>query len=122
MFSHIRTSKENKLIVTELTRKFNLGSENHIARIALAYSLQKGEKLSLDNLTNSGGKEYSRNVLLGEFDQLYVGIICLTYGILNNNNDIPKYIKIHLDDGLSKLKQDFADTNELISVISSQLI
>ena len=39
MFTSIKTSKVNKDIVTDLSRKFNLGAENIIARIALAYSL-----------------------------------------------------------------------------------
>ena len=42
MFTQIKTSKANKLVVTDLSRKFNLGAENIIARIAFAYSLSKG--------------------------------------------------------------------------------
>ena len=110
MFSHIRTSKENKEVVTQLTNKLNLGAENVIARIALAYSLKKNEKLSLENLQNSGGKEYSRSVLLGEFDDIYIGMICTMYGLYNNDKDIPKYIKAHLDDGLESISEWNSDT------------
>ena len=39
MFSHIKTSKENKEVVTQLTNKLSLGAENVIARIAIAHSL-----------------------------------------------------------------------------------
>ena len=39
MFTSIRTSASNKIVVTDLTRKLNLGPENVIARIAFAYSL-----------------------------------------------------------------------------------
>lgn len=42
MFTQIRTSAKNKDIVTILTRKFGLGAENVIARIAIAYSLHSG--------------------------------------------------------------------------------
>lgn len=115
MFSHIRTSKENKEVVTELTRKFNLGAENHIARIALAHSLEKGAKLSLEDLKNSGGKEYSRSVLLGEFDEIYIGMVCTKYGLYSNDKDIPKYIKAHLDDGLMKIES--LNTNDLGEII-----
>ena len=45
MFTSIKTSKINKDIVTDLSRKFNLGAENIIARIALTYSLSKARKL-----------------------------------------------------------------------------
>ena len=43
MFTQIKTSTKNRENVVELTRKFNLGAENVIARIALAYSLQSGD-------------------------------------------------------------------------------
>ncbi len=35
MFTSIKTSKINKDIVTDLSRKFNLGAENIIARIQI---------------------------------------------------------------------------------------
>ena len=35
MFSQIKTSAKNREIVVDLTRKFNLGAENVIARIRL---------------------------------------------------------------------------------------
>ena len=63
MFSHIKTSKENKEVVTLLTNKLNLGAENAIARIALTYSLSLGEKLNIKDIQNSSGKEYSSKVL-----------------------------------------------------------
>jgi DNA sulfur modification protein DndE len=121
MFSHIRTSKENKEVVTQLTNKLNLGAENVIARIALAHSLKRGQKLSLEKIQNSGGKEYTRAVLLGEFDEIYVGMICAMYGLYNNDKDIPKYLKAHLDDGLGALIHEFPNSNELIQIISDHL-
>ncbi len=63
MFTSIKTSKANREIVTDLSRKFNLGAENIIARIALTYSLSQDRKLSLVNIADSQGKEYSKNVL-----------------------------------------------------------
>lgn len=42
MFNQIKTSAKNKEVVTVLTRKFGLGAENVIARIAIVYSLQMG--------------------------------------------------------------------------------
>lgn len=44
MFNQIKTSAKNKEAVTFLTRKFGLGAENIIARIAIACSLQSGVK------------------------------------------------------------------------------
>ena len=72
MFTQIKTSAKNRENVVELTRKFNLGAENVIARIALAYSLQSGDKFSPLDIKDSGGKEYSKNVLFGSFFPVYL--------------------------------------------------
>ena len=65
MFTQIKTSKKNREVVTILSRKFNLGAENVIARIAFAYSLPKGKKISLSDIQDSQGKKYSKSVLFG---------------------------------------------------------
>lgn len=109
MFSHIRTSKENREIISEVTRKLSLGTENVVARLAIGYSLGRGEKLSIEDLKDSGGKEYSKSVLFGDYFDVYLGMVCTLYGIHRSDPDVGKYIKIHLDDGLnlvSKLKID----------------
>lgn len=81
MFNSIKTSKENKIVVTELSRKFNLGAENIIARIALTYSLSQDRLLSLVDIADSQGKEYSKNVLFGNNMPYYVGLVCVKYGL-----------------------------------------
>ncbi|HIP34392.1 MAG TPA: DUF1832 domain-containing protein, partial [Bacteroidia bacterium] len=47
MFTHIRTSKDNREVVATLTRRLNLGTENIVSRIALTYSLSKDRKMDL---------------------------------------------------------------------------
>ena len=106
MFSHIRTSKENKERVTKLTNKLNLGAENVIARIALSHSLAQVKKLDISDLKDSGGKEYSKRVLFGENIDAYLGMICLRYGIHTSDLDTPKYIKMHIDQGLIMLEHE----------------
>jgi len=106
MFTHIRTSKENKELVTQLTRQYNLGAENVIARIAIAHSLKQGQKLDLADLKDSGGKEYTKSVLLGDKEDIYIGMICSFYGIHRSSQDLGKYVKLHLDDGLYIIKED----------------
>lgn len=100
MFTSIKTSKANKDIVTELSRKFNLGAENIIARIAFTYSLSKDRLLSLSDIADSQGKEYSKHVLFGNNLPYYIGLICVKYGLYKTDKDIPKYVKLHIDDGL----------------------
>lgn len=103
MFSSIRTSEENREIITMLTYKLQLGTENVIARIALAYSLAQEKKLELKDLQDSKGKEYSQKVLFGDQLPYYVAAICQFYNINKTDGNIPRYIKMHIDNGLGLL-------------------
>ena len=113
MFTSIKTSKVNKDIVTDLSRKFNLGAENIIARIALTYSLSQDRKQSLADIAYSQGKEYSKNVLFGNNMPYYIGLICVKYGLYKTDKDIPKYIKLHVDDGLQLMNKELRDNPNL---------
>ena len=113
MFTSIKTSRSNKYIVTDLSRKFNLGAENIIARIALTYSLSKDRLLSLTDISDSQGKEYSKNVLFGSNLPYYVGLVCVKYGLYKTDKDIPKYIKMHIDDGLQLMNNELRDNPNL---------
>ena len=115
MFTSIKTSRSNKYIVTDLSRKFNLGAENIIARIALTYSLSKDRILSLTDISDSQGKEYSKNVLFGSNLPYYVGLVCVKYGLYKTDKDIPKYIKMHIDDGLQLMNNELRDNPNLNS-------
>lgn len=114
VFSQIRTSSKNKEIVIELTRKFNLGAENIIARIAIGYSLQSGVKFEPTDVKDSGGKEYSKSVLFGNYYPIYLAMICTHYQISENNKDLPRYFKLHLDHGLQLIYDDVIDNPNLV--------
>ena len=109
MIGQIKTSTENKERVTRLTRKFGLGAENIIARIAIAYSLKQGGHFDPTKVKDSGGKEYSRNVLFGNLFPLYLSMICEHYQIKSTDKDLPRYFKLHLDDGLELIDKDVKD-------------
>ena len=113
MFTHIKTSKENRELVSKLTRRLNLGTENHIARVALTYSLSKDRKMDLSEIKDSGGKEYSKNVLFGDYMPYYVSLICVHYNIYKTDKDIPKYIKMHIDDGLQLINEEIEENPNL---------
>lgn len=121
MFSHIKTSKENKDVVTQLTNKLNLGAENVIARIALAHSLAQDDKLDLKNLKDSGGKEYSKSVLFGDHYNIYLGIVCSKYNLHTDNKDLSRYIKLHLDHGLGSLSANEELELGLIDFVSKSI-
>lgn len=110
MFSHIKTSKENKEVVTLLTNRLNLGAENLISRIALTYSLSFGKKLNIKDIQNSSGKEYSAKVLFGEYINYYVGLVASFYGLHISDKDLSKYVKMHIDEGLTLLHKE-VDSN-----------
>lgn len=113
MFNQIKTSKDNKIRVAELTRKLNLGTENIIARLALTHSLSKGKLLNLEKIKDSQGKEYSKNVLFGNNYDFYIALICEHYKIYKTHKDIPKYIKLHIDDGLELLDSELKENPNL---------
>ena len=101
----IKTSKENREIVARLSRKLGLGSENHISRIAFSYSINSEKKLNVSKISNSMGKVYSKSVFFGNNFDLYIGMVCIKYNIHSSDNDILKYIKMHVDDGLESLNE-----------------
>ena len=113
MFSHIKTSKKNKEVVTELTNKLNLGTENVIARVALTYSLSKERRLDIKDIQNSSGKEYSEKVLFGDYIEYYIGMVALNYGIHVSDKDLGKYIKMHIDDGLQILNEEITSNSNI---------
>lgn len=114
---NIRTSEANKPIVQDLTKRLNLGAENYIARIALSYSIAKGDKLDLErDIQDSKGKEYKEDVLFGRQRDFYVAIICQHYNIYKSDANIPRYIKMHIDHGLQTINHLF-ETNKNYSSI-----
>lgn len=105
MMKTIKTTEANREVVATLTRKLNMGPENIIARIAFAYSLSLEKKLDITDVGDSKGKEYSSKVLFGDYPEIYLAAICQLYQINITNFDIPKYVKMHIDDGLEKISQ-----------------
>lgn len=109
MLINVKTSEVNKSVVTDLTQKFQLGSENIIARIAIAYSISKNYDLHIDSLQDSKGKEYKEDILLGNYKDYYIALISQKYVLYKNDNNIPKYMKLHLDHGLEQIQKFFTD-------------
>ena len=111
MLLHIRTSEANKAVVQELTRRmFPQGQPEYvISRIALAYSISRGERLDLSKIGNSQGKEYKEETLFGSNKAYYVALICQHYGIHKEDLNLPRYLKMHIDDGLERLNKIFTD-------------
>ncbi|MBI5541387.1 MAG: DndE family protein [Bacteroidia bacterium] len=110
---NIRTSEKNQEVVRKLTSKLPNGTkENVIARIALGYSLQTGKKFTAnDNIIyDSKGKEYKDHILFdAKYRDFFIAMICQHYGIYKTNDNIPKYVKLHIDHGLELMDGIFQD-------------
>jgi len=110
---NIRTSEKNQEVVRKLTTKLPYGTkENVIARIALGYSLQTGKKFQTGdfNLYDSKGKEYKDHILFdAKYRDFFIALICQYYGLYKTDDNIPKYIKLHIDHGLELMDTIFQD-------------
>lgn len=113
MLINIKTSEKNQDVVRSLTSKLPQGTkENVIARIALGFSLQQGKVFTADdfNIYDSKGKEYKDHILFdSKFKDFYIALICQYYGIYKTDENIPKYIKLHIDHGLELMDKIFQD-------------
>lgn len=69
--------------------------------------------MNLAEISDSQGKEYSRNVLFGSNYPFYIALIAAHYKIYKTDKDIPKYIKMHLDDGLQLMNSELKDNPNL---------
>ncbi len=113
MFTSIKTSKANKELVTQLTNKLNLGAENIIARLAFSYSLGKNRRMVLAEIQDAQGKEYNVKVLFGNYADIYLALIAMHYNIHQADKDIPKYVKMHIDDGLAQIALEVSEKNSI---------
>lgn len=113
---NIKTSETNQEVVRKLTNKLPVGTkENVIARIALGYSLQSGKKFSINefNIYDSKGKEYKDHILFdAKYRDFYIALISQYYDVYKTNDNIPKYIKLHIDHGLELLSELFENNSQ----------
>lgn len=89
------------------------GREYDCSYSSCVFSLSQGRKLDLSNISDSQGKEYSKNVLFGSNLPFYIGLVCVHYNLYKTDEDIPKYIKMHIDDGLELMNKELKDNPNL---------
>ena len=113
MLGNIKTSKANKELVTKLTQKLNLGAENIVARLAFSYSLSQNTFLQISKMQDSNGKEYSAKVLFGGYEEVYIALIAVNYNLHSSDRNVPKYIKMHIDDGLELIEKKVSKNDQI---------
>jgi DNA sulfur modification protein DndE len=83
----------------------------------LTYSLARGMKLNADtDLRDSKGKEYKEEVLFGQQKDFYIAMLCQMYSIYKTDKDIPRYIKMHIDNGLELINALFEQNKNYASI------
>ena len=110
MTININTSEFSKKLITEYSAKLKLPAENIIARIAFAFSISKNRTLDLKQIKDSKGKQYKDETFFGNYRSHYISLICQLYEIQSTDINIPKFIKMHIDDGL-ELMHKFFESN-----------
>jgi DNA sulfur modification protein DndE len=113
MFTSIKTSKSNKEVVSKLTSRLGLGAENVIARIAFSYSLSSDRSMDLLEISDSRGKEYSSKILFGDHLDIYIAMVCVHYGLYKTDKDIGRYVKMHIDDGLTLIETELRKNDNI---------
>ena len=108
---NVSTSEETEAILTKLQSRFSVASKNILMRIALTYSLTRGRKLSLSKTEDTKGNPYKEITLVGNYRSYYIALICQFYDIYKTDSDIPKYFKLHIDDGLKLLEKMFSESS-----------
>jgi DNA sulfur modification protein DndE len=111
MTINIKTSELSRELIREYSTKLKLPAENIIARIALGYSISKSRQLDLKQIKDSKGKEYKEDTFFGKHKTPFVSLICQLYEINRTDINIPKLIKMHIDDGL-ELMHKFFESNQ----------
>jgi DNA sulfur modification protein DndE len=105
----IKTSEANHQIVRDLTSKFDATYENVVAQFAIAYSIAQNRHFKIEDAKDSKGKEYKDSQLGGSRFYLFIALISQHYDLYKTDTQIPKLLKIHLDDGLELMKKFFED-------------
>ena len=107
MTINVKTSEISKDLIRDYSTKLKLPAENTIARIALGFSISKNRQLDLKKIKDSKGKEFKEETFFGKHKTQFVALICQLYSINRTDINIPKYIKMHIDDGLELMDRFF---------------
>ena len=111
----IKTSKDNHAVVKRLQLLYGFAQMHLPAKIAVALSLQQNKIFDLQDFQNvdNNGVEFSEDTLFGGRDNyiVYKALFNQHYERLLGDSEFNKLVKIHLDWGLNKLKEEVLDSD-----------
>lgn len=102
----IRLSNRAKERLSRLKGKTGIKNWNVLCRWAYCYSLKENTIPTPENIDGDSNVEMSWYTFAGEYSELYEALIiawCKKMGIPTDNETIAKYIKMHIERGISYL-------------------
>jgi DNA sulfur modification protein DndE len=106
MSSRLITSKETKRILKEIQSRSNL-RPNILARIAINLAIANDYKPSNEQY-DSKGLEFHRDVLLGNYEQLFKSLISQQLNNkLTEKEFFPDILKLYLENGSTILESEY---------------
>lgn len=104
MKTRLFTSLEAKILLGELEAKTNL-TPNILCRYGIAISLKDDSPLDFKH--DSGGQEFHRSILTGDYDTIFRELIKQKESKMINDDDyFTKYLKAHLERGVRLLHKE----------------
>lgn len=102
----IRLSNHAKERLSRLKGKTGIKNWNVLCRWAYCYSLKENTIPTSEGIDGESNVEMSWYTFAGEYSDLYEAVIiawCKKMGISSDNETIAKYIKMHIERGISYL-------------------
>ncbi len=102
----IRLSNRAKERLSRLKGKTGIKNWNVLCRWAYCYSLKENTIPALENMDGDSNVEMSWYTFAGEYSDLYEALMiawCKKMGISTDHETMAKYIKMHIERGISYL-------------------
>lgn len=102
----IRLSNRAKERLSRLKGKTGIKNWNVLCRWAYCYSLKENTIPTPENIDGDSNVEMSWYTFAGEYSDLYEALIiawCKKMGVSTDNETMAKYIKMHIERGISYL-------------------
>ncbi len=106
IIKQIRLSNRAKERLSRLKGKTGIKNWNVLCRWAYCYSLKENTIPTSENIDGDSNVEMSWYTFAGEYSDLYEALIiawCKRMGISTDNETMAKYIKMHIERGISYL-------------------
>ncbi len=115
MVFRIRTSKKTMNLFAEITASTKY-APFVLSKLSISMSIKSGKKLcEADFKTDSFGLDLNRQIITGEWDELYKSLIEMFEDThLSDDDYFQKYLKEHLDRGAKMIHSEFKYNDDFL--------